>query len=72
MKVSVVKPPKVVKHVYYWEGKVVVTVNLKLQYTTMRTWSQIILKPEQVGKWKVVLTTEDNKVITTKEWTVTP
>lgn len=72
IKLSGVKPPQIIKHVYIWEGNPVVTVNLKLQYTTMRTWSQISIKPEQIGKWKVNILTEENKLLTSQEWTVTP
>ncbi len=71
MKVSGVKPSKAVKHVYYWEGAVIATVKLKLKYTSMRTWSQKTFKPLQaLGKWKVVITTEEDEVITVKEFTV--
>jgi hypothetical protein len=73
VKVSGVKPPKVVKHVYYWKGALIATVKLKLKYPSMRTWSQKTFKPEQaLGKWKVVITTEKDEVITVKEFTVVP
>jgi hypothetical protein len=71
MKVSGVKPPKVVKHIYYWEGTLIATVKLKLKYASMRTWSQKTFKPSQaLGKWKVAITTETDEVITVKEFTV--
>lgn len=74
MQVSRVKPPKTVKHIYYREGKVVARVTLKLRYASMRTWSEKTFKPEEsVGKWKVVVTTENEKeVLALKEFTVTP
>ena len=74
MQVSDVKPPKVVKHIYYREGKVIARVSLKLKYASMRTWSQKTFKPgESVGKWKVVVTTENEKeVLAVKEFTVVP
>jgi hypothetical protein len=73
MKISGVNPPKVLKHVYYWEGEVISTVKLTLNYTSMRTWSQKTFNPAQaLGKWKVVVTTEEDKVITVKEFTVVP
>lgn len=71
MRVTGVKPPKVVKHVYYWKGALIATVKLKLKYSSMRTWSQKTFKPDQaLGKWKVVITTEKDEVITVKEFTV--
>ena len=74
MKVSGAKPPMVVKHIYYWEGKVVATVKLKIKYPSMRTWSQKTFKPlEALGKWKVVITTENkDEVLAVKEFTVVP
>lgn len=74
MQVSGVKPPKTVKHIYYREGKIVARVTLKLRYASMRTWSEKTFKPEEsVGKWKVIVTTENEKeVLALKEFTVTP
>lgn len=74
MQVSGVKPPKTVKHIYYWEGKVVARVTLKLKYASMRTWSEKTFKlDESLGKWKVVITTNNEKeVLAVKEFTVTP
>ena len=73
MRVTGVKPPKVVKHVYYWRGALIATVKLKLKYSSMRTWSKKTFKPDQaLGKWKVVITTEKDEVITVKEFTVVP
>jgi hypothetical protein len=62
----------VIKHVYYWEKKKVATVSLKLKYSSMRTWSQKTFKPDQTGTWKVVITTEDDNVVASRTWIVTP
>jgi hypothetical protein len=71
IKVSGINPPKVVKHIYYWEGTVSGTVKLTLNHESMRTWSQRTFNPQQaLGKWKVVVTTEDDEVIATREFTV--
>ncbi len=72
MKVSDVKAPKILKHVYFWEDKKIATVTLNLKYTTMRTWSQKTFKPDQVGNWKVVVMTKDDEVIASRSWTVNP
>ncbi|GAK61181.1 hypothetical protein U27_01080 [Candidatus Vecturithrix granuli] len=74
MQVSGVKPPKTVKHIYYREGKIVARVTLKLRYASMRTWSEKTFKPEEsVGKWKVIVTTENEKeVLALREFTITP
>jgi hypothetical protein len=71
MRVTGVKPPKIVKHVYYWRDTLIATVKLKLKYSSMRTWSQKTFKPDQaLGKWKVVITTEKDEVLAIKEFTV--
>jgi hypothetical protein len=71
IKVSGVNPPKVVKHIYYREGAMSGTVKLTLNHESMRTWSQWTFNPQQaLGKWKVVITTEDDDVIATREFTV--
>jgi hypothetical protein len=72
MRVSGVKPPKRVKHLYYWEGKLVARVELELEYASMRTWSQKTLKPlESLGKWQVIITTEnEDEVLAVKEFSV--
>lgn len=72
MRVSHVTPPSIIKHMYYWQDKFIASVNLKLKYTSMRTWSQKTFKADHAGAWKVVLATEDGEVIAVREWTVTP
>ncbi len=74
MKVSGVKPPAIVKHIYYRNGKIIATVKLKLKYPAMRTWSKKTFKGgEAVGKWKVLITTSNEKdVLAVKKFTVTP
>jgi hypothetical protein len=74
VRVSGVKPPKRIKHLYYWEGKLVARVELELEYSSMRTWSQKTLKPlEALGKWQVIITTEnEDEVLAVKEFTVVP
>ncbi|MBD3305901.1 DUF2914 domain-containing protein, partial [candidate division KSB3 bacterium] len=74
MHVSGVNPPKLAKHIYYWEGKRMATIELRLKYASMRTWSQKSLTTfEALGKWKVVVTTGDEEeVLAVKEFTVVP
>jgi hypothetical protein len=72
MRVSEVKAPKIIKHVYYWNDEVIATVKLNLEYTSMRTWSQKTFKPDHDGHWKVVITTEDGEMIAVRTWTMTP
>ena len=74
MKVSGAKPPMQLKHRYYREGKFVASVSLKIKYPSMRTWSQKSFKgPESQGKWKVVVTTENEDVILAeREFTLLP
>ena len=74
MKVSGARPPMVLKHIYYWEGKLVATIKLKIKYPSMRTWSQKTFKPlEALGKWKVLITTEnEDEILAVKEFIVIP
>ena len=73
MKLSDVKPPKVLKHAYYRDGKFVSSVKLKIRHAATRTWSQKTFKPaEAVGQWKVVITTDKDKVLAVREFTVVP
>ena len=74
MRVSGAKPPMVLKHMYYWEGKLVATIKLKIKYSSMRTWSQKTFKSlESLGKWKVLVTTEnEDEIFAVTEFTVVP
>jgi hypothetical protein len=77
MKLADVKPPQTLKHIYYYNGKKVATVQLPIKYPAMRTWSQQNLESNKaIGKWKVVVMTEEannkNTVLATREFTVTP
>ncbi len=71
-KFSGIKSPTVIKHHYYLNGKAVGTVKLTLKYSVMRSWSQKSLTPgESVGKWKVVITTDNDKeILAEREFTV--
>ncbi len=71
-KFSGIKSPTVIKHHYYLNGKAVGTVKLTLKYSVMRSWSQKSLTPgESVGKWKVVITTDNDKeILSEQEFTV--
>ena len=71
MRVSGVKPPQMVKHVYLRNGNVVATVKLKLKYASMRTWSRKTFKASQaIGDWKVQVITEQGDVLAEKAFTV--
>ncbi len=74
MKVSGARPPMLLKHRYYREGKFVTSISLKIKYPSMRSWSQKSFKgPESQGTWKVVVTTEnENEILAEKEFTLVP
>lgn len=71
-KFSGIKTPIVIKHHYYLNGKAVETVKLTLKYSTMRSWShKTLTSRESVGKWKVVITTDNDKeILSEQEFTV--
>ena len=74
MRISGATPPMRLKHRYYREGKFVTSVSLKIKYSSMRTWSQKTFKGlESQGRWKVVVTTEDEgTILAEKEFTLVP
>ncbi|GAK52423.1 hypothetical protein U14_03674 [Candidatus Moduliflexus flocculans] len=71
-KLTKIKPPAIIKHHYYLNGKAAGMVKLTLEHASMRSWSHKALTPgESVGKWKVVITTENDKeVLAEQEFTV--
>jgi len=71
-KFTKIKPPTIVKHHYYLNGKEVGTVKLTLEYSAMRSWShKALTSGESIGKWKVVITTENDKeILAEQEFTV--
>lgn len=74
MKLTVTKPPRTLKHLYYHDGTLVATVKLDIKNSSMRTWSGKTLKrQEALGKWKVVITTDkDDEILAVKEFTIVP
>ena len=71
-KFSGIKAPITIKHHYYLNGKAVETVKLTLKYSAMRSWShKTLTSRESIGKWKVVITTDNDKeILSEQEFTV--
>lgn len=64
MKVKCDKPPTVLRHIYYFEGRKICEVPLAIKYPTMRTWSyKTVAYQKKAGKWRVDVCTEDGYVI---------
>lgn len=62
---------KMIKHLWYHEGELVSTIELKVgKSKRWRVWSYKSMYPEAVGKWEVVVQTDDGAVLGHGEFTV--
>lgn len=62
---------KIIKHLWYHEGELVSTIELKVgKSKRWRIWSYKSMYPEAVGKWEVVVQTDDGAVLGHGEFTV--
>jgi hypothetical protein len=67
-KVSSDQTPVTIKHVWSADGKKEAEVALEIKYPSARTWSSKSVWP---GSWKVDVTDDQGKVLSSKEFTVT-
>jgi hypothetical protein len=67
-KVSSDQTPVTIKHVWSADGKKEAEVALDIKYPSARTWSSKSVWP---GSWKVEVTDDQGKVLSSKEFTVT-
>jgi hypothetical protein len=67
-KVSSSQTPVTVKHVWSADGHKEAEVALEIKYPSARTWSSKNVWP---GSWKVDVTDDQGKVLSSKEFTVT-
>jgi hypothetical protein len=67
-KIAAATAPVKIKHVYYYEGKKVAEVELAVNSSPYRVWSNKSVRP---GSWKVEVTDEAGTVLTTLEFSVT-
>ena len=62
---------KMIKHLWYHEGELVSSIELKVGMSKRwRVWSYKSMYPEAVGKWEVVIQTDDGAVLGHGEFTV--
>ncbi|NQT35005.1 DUF2914 domain-containing protein [bacterium] len=62
---------KIIKHLWYLEGELVSSIELKVgKSKRWRIWSYKSMYPEAVGKWEVVVQTDDGAVLQHGEFTV--
>jgi len=66
-KITAAAAPVKVKHVYYYEGKKAAEVELAVNSSPYRVWSNKAVRP---GSWKVDVTDETGTVLTTLEFSV--
>ena len=67
-KITSDQTPVTVKHVWTADGKKEAEVPLEIKYPAARTWSSKTVWP---GSWKVDVTDDQGKVLSSKEFTVT-
>ena len=67
-KVASDQTPVTIKHVWSADGKKEAEVTLEIKYPSARTWSSKNVWP---GAWKVEVTDDQGKVLSSKEFTVT-
>jgi hypothetical protein len=66
-KVTTDQTPVTIKHVWYVDGQKEADVALEVKYPSSRTWSSKTVWP---GSWKVDVTDEQGKVLSSKEFNV--
>ena len=66
-KVTTDQAPVTIKHVWSADGKEEATVPLEIKYNAARTWSSKSVWP---GSWKVDVTDDQGKVLSSQEFTV--
>lgn len=58
------QPPSSVRHTYYFEGRIVNDVILKINSPQWRTWSyKNLFDRRYIGQWKVDITSEEGKLL---------
>lgn len=71
-KVKADNTPTFIKHVYYHEGKKLTEITLDIKFPSFRTWSEKTLKGNwTLGRWRVEVISADEKLLASKEFTVT-
>ncbi|UCD16298.1 MAG: DUF2914 domain-containing protein [Candidatus Zixiibacteriota bacterium] len=61
-----------VKHVYYYDGEEMATVELPVKSPSWRTWSSKKILPGWTGQWEVKILDENDIVLKTIPFTVSP
>ena len=58
------RPPASIRHTYYFEGRKVNDVELKIKSPQWRTWSyKTLLEKRYIGQWKVDITSEGGELL---------
>lgn len=71
-KVKANNTPTFIKHVYYHKGKKLTEITLDIKFPSFRTWSEKTLKGNwTLGQWRVEVISADEKLLASKEFTVT-
>lgn len=65
-----VTPPATVTHAWYYEGKTMARVDLKVGSSDWRTWSSKRYLPAWTGHWEVKVLDEAGKVLASGSFTI--
>lgn len=62
--------PATIKHAWYFGEKLITTIDLAVDGSPWRTWSNKTIPPEMIGKWKVEIQDAGGTVLKTLEFEV--
>ncbi len=58
------QPPSSIRHTYYFNGKIINEVVLKIKSPQWRTWSyKNLLDKRYIGQWRVAITSDEGKLL---------
>lgn len=60
-----------IRHVYYYNGQEMATVELPVKSPSWRTWSNKEILPQWVGNWEVKVFNVSGSLLATKSFTIT-
>lgn len=70
-KIEGAEEPTAIRHVWYYQGKEMASIELAVRDKSWRTWSYKTIIPEWTGEWTVVVSDDQGREVTTASFTVT-
>ena len=69
-KITGASPETEIKHLWYYQDKLLDTISLPVKASTWRTWSRKTIPPEMTGEWKVEIKDANDNLLTTLIFTI--